>query len=180
MFEVDYDETASATVRRKRTGRAAAAAVSLVALATLATVFCGCGSSGGNGGSTERSAVSSPPASTAPASTVPPAPFEQQMFTERRTINYAGSEPANNSVTGAPVEKVTISFSKPLGAGSFIEVTKDGLKVNAGQVVVAPDNLSMHVPVAAGVTGNYAVKYAAYFSSGYYEEGAFGFSVRIP
>lgn len=133
----------------------------------------------------KKTALSSRPASTEPATdrqagTAPPTqPFVQQDFVNRRVINYVSSDPANNSLLSAPPERVTIYFSKMLGAGSFIEVTMEGLNVATGQVFVAQDSRSMYVPVAAGVTGNYKVKYAAYFASGYYEEGSFGFSVKI-
>ena len=86
----------------------------------------------------------------------------------------------SRSPSRPPVDEVTIYFSKGLGAGSFINVSREGLEVMTGSVVVALDNRSMYVPVAAGVTGNYKVKYAAYFATGYYEEGSFGFSVNIP
>lgn len=162
-----------ARARSRRPAALALAAAALLAMPVLAFAGCGPGPSGAPAGG-----------STAPPETAPPAvevpPFHQQAFSERRTINYVASEPANNSLITVPVERVTLRFSKPLGAGSFIDVTRDGMKVNTGQVVVAPDNRSMHVPVAAGLTGNYAVKYAAYFYSGYYEEGSFGFSVNVP
>lgn len=160
-----------ARARSRRPAALALAAAALLAMPVLAFAGCGPGPSGAPAGG-----------STAPPETaaVEVPPFHQQAFSERRTINYVASEPANNSLITVPVERVTLRFSKPLGAGSFIDVTRDGMKVNTGQVVVAPDNRSMHVPVAAGLTGNYAVKYAAYFYSGYYEEGSFGFSVNVP
>ena len=157
----------------------------LVLTACIALIFQGCE------GAATRSSSSTTPASTQPSSsattgsqpksTAPPAPpFVQESFVNRRMINYVSSDPANNSLLQAPPERVTIHFSKGLAAGSFIEVTTDGRSCATGQVYVAPDTLSMYVPVAAGVTGNYKVKFAAYFSSGYYEEGSFGFSVKIP
>ncbi len=154
---------------------AALALLAFAAVALYALILPGCGRE-----EQGRPAVPADRGSGATASTsAPPAAFNQQTFVNRRTINYVASEPANNSLSPVPVEEVILYFSKPLGAGSFIDVMKDGLKVNAGQVMVAPDNRSMHVPVAAGVTGNYTVRYAAYFYSGYYEEGSFGFSVYI-
>ncbi len=157
----------------------------LLVLATcIAVILQGCG------GAPTRSSRSTAPASTEPSSsattgsqpqsTAPAPPFVQESFVNRRTIDYVSSDPANNSLLQVPPERVTIHFSKGLAAGSFIEVTTDGRSCATGQVYVAPDTLSMYVPVTAGVTGNYKVKFAAYFSSGYYEEGSFGFSVKIP
>jgi methionine-rich copper-binding protein CopC len=153
----------------------------LVVLAALGLVLLeGCGAKE----ETDR-AHSSRPVTSAPEpplveSTAPPAPFAQENFVNRRTINYVASDPPNNALLSTPVDEVTIYFSKGLGAGSFINVSREGLEVMTGSVVVALDNRSMYVPVAAGVTGNYKVKYAAYFATGYYEEGSFGFSVNIP
>ena len=157
----------------------------LVLAACIAMILQGCG------GAATRSSRSTGPASTEPSSSAatgtqpqsaapPTPPFVQESFVNRRTINYVSSDPANNSLLQVPPERVTIYFSKGLAAGSFIEVTTNGRSCATGQVYVAPDTLSMYVPVAAGVTGNYKVKFAAYFSSGYYEEGSFGFSVKIP
>ncbi|MFH1151145.1 MAG: copper resistance protein CopC [Actinomycetota bacterium] len=122
----------------------------------------------------------SAPRSSAPESTEPPPPpFVQESFTEVRAINYASSEPPNNALLTAPIPAVFINFSKGLSAGSFIEVTRDGLSVTTGANVLTPEARTMYVPVNTNVTGNYAVKYAAYFPSGYYEEGRFGFSVKL-
>lgn len=154
-------------------------AVLVMAVAALAVIQgCGAGEKAGTRKGTQP-AVSSPDPAGAESS-APVAPFTQQSFANRRTINYASSDPPNNALLSTAPQRVTINFSKALGAGSFIDVTREGMKVNTGQIVVTPDNRSMYVQVAAGLTGNYAVKYAAYFASGYYEEGSFGFSVKIP
>ena len=151
-----------------------------VALLVAALVSgCGAGKDSGRDTGSLPAGRSSAPAEV--EDTAPPAPqFVQETFANRRTINYVSSDPPNNALLGAPPERVTINFSKALGAGSFIEVNRDGMKATSGQVIVAPDNRSMYVPVAAGLTGNYKVTYAAYFASGYYEEGSFGFSVKLP
>ena len=150
----------------------------IVALGLLALHGCG------SGAVTEKAVESVPQPSAEEttlqeSSTAPAEPFVQEQFVNRRTINYVSSEPSNNALLTTPPANVTIRFSKGLGAGSFIEVTREERPVTSGPVVIAPDNLSMTVPVAAGVTGNYKVKYAAYFFSGYYEEGSFGFSVQV-
>lgn len=154
--------------------------------AALLVALAGCGS-----GTGEVSESSAPPMSAAEeveaevraeeeaANAAASSTFVQETFTNRRTINYVSSDPPNNALLASPPAEVRINFSKGLGAGSFIDVTRADMKVNAGQVMISDDNLSMHVPVAAGVTGNYKVKYAAYFASGYYEEGSFGFSVQV-
>ncbi len=158
-------------------------AVVLMAVAALALIH-GCGAAD-KPGTLENPRKSSQPALSSPdsaevESSAPEAPFTQQSFANRRTINYVSSDPLNNALLVSAPQRVSINFSKALGAGSFIDVTREGMKATTGQVVVAPDNRSMYVQVAAGLTGNYAVKYAAYFASGYYEEGSFGFSVKIP
>ncbi len=150
-------------------------------LLAVAGLLAGCG--GGDGAGTAKGTApvdhSSAPAEV--EDTAPPAqPFVQQNFTLRRTINFVSCDPQNNALLSAPPGRVTINFSKPLGAGSFIEVTRDGMRANKGQVILSTDNRTMYVDVAAGITGNYQVKYAAYFASGYYEEGSFGFSVNLP
>jgi len=157
--------------------------VVVMAAAALAVIQgCGAGDKPGTRKSTPKSSqpsVSSPDSAEAESS-APAAPFTQQSFANRTTINYVSSDPPNNALLVSAPQRVTLNFSKALGAGSFIDVTREGMKVNTGQVVVAPDNRSMYVQVAAGLTANYAVKYAAYFASGYYEEGSFGFSVKVP
>jgi methionine-rich copper-binding protein CopC len=140
--------------------------------------------SGCGGGATSPQASaprSSSPADSAPGTSQAPAeaPFVQENFSERRAINFASSEPANNTLLTAPTPAVFINFTRGLAAGSFIEVTRDGMSVTTGANVLTPEARTMYVPVDTGTTGNYKVKYAAYFSSGYYEEGYFGFSVKL-
>jgi methionine-rich copper-binding protein CopC len=156
------------------------ALLAMTALALLAaTVLQGCGSQPRASTRAGAPAVTAPE-TTQPESTAPPVPFQQERFVNRRVINYVSSDPANNALLTTPPQEVIIYFSKGLGAGSFIDVTREGVTAVAGPVVTAPDTRSMSVPVAAGLTGNYKVKYAAYFASGYYEEGSFGFSVQVP
>jgi methionine-rich copper-binding protein CopC len=137
----------------------------------------------GGGDRAEKAGKSGPvvdlPEETSPDTSLPAPPFVQEQFVNRRTINFVSSEPPNNALLTAPPGYVTIRFSKGLGAGCFINVKREGFEVTTGPVAIASDNLSMTVPVAAGVTGNYKVTYAAYFFSGYYEEGSFGFSVNV-
>ncbi len=152
----------------------------LTALALLVPlVFQGCGSKPTATTRAGQTAVTAP-VLTQPESTAPGVPFQQETFVNRRVINYVSSDPANNSLLTTPPQEVIIYFSKGLGAGSFIDVTREGVTAASGPVAVATDTRSMSVPVAAGLTGNYKVKYAAYFASGYYEEGSFGFSVQVP
>jgi methionine-rich copper-binding protein CopC len=159
-------------------GRAAALSLVLLVLTALLT---GCGDGGRADKAGTQAQVDHSSAPAQDEESVPPAqPFVQQNFTQRRTINYVSCDPPNNALLSSPPERVTINFSKGLGAGSFIEVTRDGMRANRGQVMLTTDNRSMYVEVAAGLTGNYQVRYAAYFASGYYEEGSFGFSVKLP
>lgn len=156
---------------------------SLPALVVIAALCLAAVNGCGSGERAEKAAKSSAGVEmseeTAPDTNPPPPPFVQEQFVNRRTINHVSSDPANNALLTTPPGYVTIRFSKGLGAGCFINVKREGLEVTNGPVVIASDNLSMTVPVAAGVTGNYKVTYAAYFFSGYYEEGSFGFSVNL-
>ena len=159
--------------------------VVLASLMALVAAVCSCGKAQNAGNLTRPSAAGkasihrSAPASTSPASA--PAPqFTQQNFTEKRTINYASCEPPNNALLNSPPQKVSVSFTKELAAGSYIEVTRDGKEVQYGPVEMSLDSRSMSTAVYAGTTGNYKVRYWAYFASGYYEVGTFGFSVLLP
>lgn len=110
----------------------------------------------------------------------PPAEeFVQEQFAFRSCINFVRIEPANNQLLTTPVETVTAYFSHDLGGGSFIEVTRDGMDVTDGPMVIAPDWRSVSVKVKADKTGNYKVNFTPYFSCGYYETGKFGFSVKL-
>ena len=120
------------------------------------------------------------PEDPVPDSAPPPPEFVQEQFAFRTTINFVRSEPANNQLLTTTVDRVAVFFNNhDLGGGSFIEVTRDGLDVTDGPPVIAMDLRSVSVKVKADKTGNYKVNFTPYFSSGYYETGKFGFSVKL-
>lgn len=153
----------------------------VVAVTVLFLALGGCGASTDPEvpamSSSEQPVTSLPTESidSAPASQ----PFVKESFSERRTIHFVSSDPANNSLLTIPPARVSITFDYDLGGGSFMSVKRDELDVTRGPMVMSPDRRTLSAEVEAGVTGNYAVDYAAYFSDGYYEEGRFGFSVHL-
>jgi methionine-rich copper-binding protein CopC len=169
-------------------------AVALVVLFTVLAAGCGGGSGmtsrGDNGpaastpgafSSTARSTPATvPPAKSTPAAQSAPQ-FVQQVFKNNKTIHFVSSDPPCNALLSTPPSKVTINFSSDLGSGSFISVAVNGLEVTSGPMLQPIDNRSVTANITPALgTGNYLVKYAAYWSDGSYCEGSFGFSVKTP
>ena len=114
-----------------------------------------------------------------PEEAEPAEEFIQEQFTFRSCINFVRVEPSHNQLLITPVDTVAAFFSHVLGGGSFIEVTRDGISVVDGPMVIAPDLRSVSVKVKANQTGNYKVAFTPYYPSGYYETGKSGFSVVL-
>ncbi len=114
-----------------------------------------------------------------PGEPAPAEEFVQEQFTFRSCINFVRVEPSNNQLLTTPVDTVSAFFSHDLGGGSFIEVTRDGISVVDGPMVIAPDIRSVSVKVKADRTGNYKVAFTPYYPSGYYETGKSGFSIKL-
>ncbi|MBU4175961.1 MAG: hypothetical protein KKB90_10385 [Actinobacteria bacterium] len=156
-------------------------AVVLLALMISAALVCaGCGEKE-ESKTPEKVTRETPPEEVAdePEETAPAEEFVQEQFTFRSCINFVRVEPSNNQLLTTPVETVTAYFSHDLGGGSFIEVTRDGITVVDGPMVIAPDLRSVSVKVKADRTGNYKVAFTPYYPSGYYETGKSGFSVVL-
>ena len=149
-------------------------AVVLLALMISAALVCaGCGEKE-EPKTPEKVIEETPPEETAPVEE-----FVQEQFSFRSCINFVRIEPSNNQLLTTPVETVTAYFSHDLGGGSFIEVTRNGISVVDGPMVIAPDLRSVSVKVKADRTGNYKVAFTPYYPSGYYETGKSGFSVVL-
>lgn len=158
---------------------------SIITVALVAAVLAGCG--GDPPAPTSGSSATAPSASSAtvssPTSTTPaPPPFEQEDFSEKRTINFVSSDPPNNALLNARPAFVTVNFRCKLGSGSFISVKRDELEVATGPMITGADDYSVSVAInqAVATTGNYKVRYTVYFIDGSYFDGSFGFSVLLP
>jgi methionine-rich copper-binding protein CopC len=118
------------------------------------------------------------PEITAPETTTPS--FQQEAYEEVKSAHFVSSDPANNSLLTTPVTRVTINFDFNLGTSNTISVARDGTNVVTGPIEVAPDKLSMSVPIDGNATGNYRVDYIASWPDGSQHSGMFGFSVNLP
>jgi hypothetical protein len=150
----------------------------LLVSAVVAVAGCGNGEESNMSVSTTREATTDAP-EEAPEEPPPAEEFVQEQSAFRSCINFVRIEPANNQLVTTPVDTVTAYFSHDLGGGSFIEVTRDGISVVDGPMVIGPDLRSVSVKVKADRTGNYKVAFTPYFPSGYYETGKSGFSVKL-
>lgn len=149
----------------------------IILIATLillagALVTSGCGS--------EKTAEETAPAATAPATTPAAQPFAQQTFENVKSAHYVSSDPDNNQLLTSPPAAVTIFFNFNLGTENTISVTREGMPVATGPLTVAPDKLSMSIPIDASTTGNYRVDYIASWPDRSRHSGMFGFSVKLP
>lgn len=151
-----------------------------VLLISAAIAVAGCGNGEGPVTSvTETREETAGPSEEIPEVPPPAEEFVQEQFAFRSCINFVRVEPANNQLLTTPVDTVTAYFSHDLGGGSFIEVTRDGISVVDGPMVIGPDLRSVSVKVKADRTGNYRVAFTPYYPSGYYETGKSGFSVKL-
>jgi hypothetical protein len=71
-----------------------------------------------------------------------PAPFEAALFTATKTPHFVSSDPANNAVVTVAPARVNISFNFDVVPHSDITVSRDGVDVTGGPVVIAADKLS--------------------------------------
>lgn len=153
----------------------------VVLILGLAVLSIGCGTSDQE---EKKTTPATSPKATAPksqpATTPSQQPFQQQTFENIKSAHYVSSDPANNALLTTPPQTVSISFNFNLGTNNWITVKKDGVSVVTGGLTIAPDKLSMSVPVNANATGNYLVDYQASWPDGSYHFGSFGFSVQLP
>ncbi|MBU1670036.1 MAG: copper resistance protein CopC [Actinobacteria bacterium] len=117
---------------------------------------------------------------TTPSTAPSTRPFTQQIFENIKAAHYVSSSPENNQLLTTPPTAVTINFNFNLGTQNSIGVSRDGTSVTTGPLTVAPDKLSMSVPIDGNATGNYRVDYAASWPDGSSHNGMFGFSVQLP
>ncbi len=115
---------------------------------------------------------------TAAPITTPAAEFTPQVFAAVKTPHFVSSQPENNAVLASSPSSVNINFNFDLGAGSSVQVLRDGVTVSSGTSAVSVDKLSMSVPVQANQPGNYAVSYTACWPDGSCHNGSFGFTVQ--
>jgi methionine-rich copper-binding protein CopC len=96
------------------------------------------------------------------------------------TSTFESSAPENEAVLSVPPEKVTVSFTAPVLAGSEIVVWRNKAPVPTDAVEIAEDGLSasvaIHPPLPA--TGVYGVAYSA-VSGAATESGLFVFYVEL-
>lgn len=107
------------------------------------------------------------------------AAFQPAAFTQVKGAHFVSSEPANNEVVTTGSQSVNINFNFDLTAPSAIAVTRDAVDVVRGPATIAPDKLSMSVPVEVTQTGNYVVNYKGCWPDGSCDDGSFGFSVDL-
>ena len=96
------------------------------------------------------------------------------------TSTFESSSPENWAVMSVPPEKVTVSFTTPVLAGSEITVWLNKVPVPADATEVAEDGLSMSVAIRPPLPafGVYDVEYTAVTGAGT-ESGLFVFFVEI-
>lgn len=98
-------------------------------------------------------------------------------FQQIKGAHFVSSSPTHGAELTAPPTTVTVTFDFTLGAGSAIAVERDGVDVTTGPTTIAPNKLSMSVPVNAPA-GSYVASYTGCWPDGSCHSGAFGFTVK--